>query len=100
MRWVWKLVVPLVVVVAAGGYAASSLASSDLDEVTPRETIVIDDAPTPVSHHDDRPRTGEKGGDRGDEGRTTRDDDRVVTPDVDDLDDLHEGDDDDGGDDD
>jgi len=97
MRWAWKVLVPLVVLVAAGGYAASSLAASDL-EVTPRETIVID-APTPVSQDDDRPRSGEKGDDRGDDGRTSDDDDRVVPPDVDDLDDADDEDEGDGGDD-
>ena len=100
MRWAWKLVLPLVVVLVAGCYAASSLAASDLDEVVPRETIVIGDARTPESRHDDRRTSGEKGEDRGHDGRTTNGDDHVVPPDVDDLDDTDDDADDQGGDDD
>ena len=88
MSRMWKLAVPLAVVLAVGGYAASSLAASDLDAVTPRETIVIEDESAPSSQHDGRTQSGGKGEDRGDDGRTTDgSEDDVVPADVDDLDD-------------
>jgi hypothetical protein len=103
MSRVWKFALPVAALVAVLGYAAASLASSDLDDVNPRETIVIDEGADDQRTPGDRSgRPGKKGGDdRGDDGRTgdTDDDDvDVVQPDVDDLDD--DGDDGDDGDDD
>ena len=94
MSRVWRFAIPLVVLIAVGGYAASSLAASDLD-VTPRKTIVIDDDTDRQQPADGRERPGTKGDDRGDDGRRTDDaddgdDPDVVEPDVDNL-----GDDDD-----
>jgi hypothetical protein len=88
MSRVWRFAIPVAVLVAVGGYAASSLAASDLD-VTPRKTIVIDDDTDRQQPGDDRERPGQKGDDRGDDGRKTDGDDvDVVEPDVDDLDDA------------
>jgi hypothetical protein len=92
MSRVWRFAIPVAVLVAVGGYAASSLAASDLD-VTPRKTIVIDDDTDRQQPADGRERPGTKGDDRGDDGRKTDDADDgddvdVVEPDVDDLDDL------------
>ncbi len=89
MSRVWRFAIPLAVLVALGGYAASSLAASDLDDVTPRETIVIDDDTDRQQPADDRERPDKKGDDRGDDGRKADDGDDVdvVEPDVDDLDD-------------
>lgn len=94
MSRVWRFAIPLAVVIALGGYAASSLASSDLDDITPRETIVIDDDTDRQQPGDDRERPDEKGGDRGDDGRKTDDGDdiEVVEPDVDDADDADDAD--------
>ena len=90
MRRVWKIALPMAVLLAVGGYAASSLAASDL-EVTPRETIVIDEGPAPVQQDGDRAVPGTKDDERGDDRRTTDDDeDEVVAPDVDDLDDARD----------
>lgn len=86
MSRVWRFAIPLAVLVAVGGYAASSLAASDLD-VTPRKTIVIDDDTDRQQPADGRERPGTKGDDRGDDGRKTDDGVDVVEPDVDDLDD-------------
>ncbi len=91
MSRVWRFAIPVAVLVAVGGYAASSLAASDLD-VTPRKTIVIDDDTDRQQPADGRERPGTKGDDRGDDGRRTDDagdgdDVDVVEPDVDDLDD-------------
>ena len=111
MSRVWKIAVPLAVVIVVGGYAVGSLAASDLDDVTPRQPIVIsDDADTRHGAgdlpDDRRERPDQKDDQRGDDGRAddTDDDDdvAVVRPDVDDLDDDDgdDGDDDhhDGGD--
>lgn len=88
MSRVWRFAIPLAVVIAVGGYAVSSLAASDLDRISPRETIVIDDTDRPRPG-DDRERPGQKGDDRGHDGRKTDGDDvDVVEPDVDDLDDA------------
>ncbi len=89
MSQVWRFAIALAVLIAVGGYAASSLAASDLDDVTPRETIVIKDDTDRQQPGDDRERPGQKGDDGGDDGRKTDDGDDVdvVQPDVDDLDD-------------
>ncbi|HEX6149610.1 hypothetical protein [Nocardioides sp.] len=105
MSRVWKLAIPVAALVAVLGYAATSLAASDLDDMKPRETIVIDDgADQQRSQEGGRGRPGEKGGDdRGGDGRSGEldddDDIDVIQPEVDDLDD-DDGDDDDGDDDD
>jgi hypothetical protein len=98
MTRVWKLAIPVAALVAVLGYAATSLASSDLDDMSPRETIVIDEgADHQRSGEGGRDRPGKKGGDdRGDDGRAGEPDDEeidVIQPEVDDLDD--EGNDDD-----
>ena len=98
MSRVWKIAVPLAVVIVVGGYAVGSLAASDLDDVTPRQPIVIGDdadsrhgAGTGTGTGDRRERPDQKDDQRGDDRRTEVDDDdddvAVVRPDVDDLDD-------------
>jgi hypothetical protein len=111
MSRVWKLAVPLAVLIVVGGYAVGSLAASDLDDVAPRQPIVVGDAGADrgttgkPATDDRRQRPDQKDDQRGDDGRTAGDDAddddvAVVRPDVDDVDDRDDGDDGDDRDDD
>jgi hypothetical protein len=104
MSTVWKVLVGLALALPLGAFVAGALVASSADEPAPRETIVIQDAP---SHPDDRRDDGRRnddgrpgqqgdrhddddaGDDRGDdEGGDSGDDDvEVVRPEPDTVDD-------------
>jgi hypothetical protein len=106
MRTVWKVVLPLALVLPMLAYVAGSLAASRSDGPTPRETVVIRDAPSTPSR--DLPGSGreqrEHRSHQDDDARGGTDDDhdddvddngvRVVTPRPTPLDEQDDGDDD------
>lgn len=92
MSLLWKVVLPLVLLLPIAAYVAGALASDGPDP-GPRETIVIEDAGNDQGTGDRRGgdgRGGQKGDDDGKKGRHDGDDTTTTTDDRDD-----DGDDDD-----
>jgi uncharacterized membrane protein YgcG len=94
MKTAWKVLLGLVLVVPLGAYVAGSLAASASDDPAQRHTIQIDEpSQTPTTTPTTTPSTTPS----APVSATPEDDDvEVITPDYDDLDDDHGGDDNSG----